>query len=367
MSYGLIVSPLFATLMVAGCASPSNAGENWRERADRTCGQRLAQPAVRGRASHDAGLWRGEWAVAGLGRDKSCPTRHRVETREGRTAETELSVFRLAADHPQIPAEASPAAQAEAEPAQPPATAPTAVERGPLPGFGETVKRDLQELPHVLWHDSKAAFANPWNLVLLGAAGGASIALRTTNADDHVAEHYDRHNTFSGDWPDTFATLGNPGTHFALAGVWYLAGQQLQDAKTYEVGRKLFSALTITGVSTMFLKVAAWDDSPNGEWGAWPSGHVSSTMAMATVLNGAYGPLVGVPMFGLTALVGIERLDDREHWLSDVIFGAALGWVVGETVFKEHRPEIFGGEVVPYVDPVNGGAGIGWLKTLGND
>ncbi|MBI4579833.1 MAG: phosphatase PAP2 family protein [Planctomycetes bacterium] len=240
-----------------------------------------------------------------------------------------------------------------------------AVERGPLPTLSETIQRDLRELPRVMWQDSKAAFGDPWNLVVLLGAGGASIALRTTNADYHIAEHYDRHNAFSGDWPDTFATLGNPAVHFALAGTWYLTGQQFQDAKTYEVGRKLFNALTITGVTTMFLKVAAWDYSPNGEWGAWPSGHVSSTMALATVLNDAYGPLVGVPMFGLTALVGVERLDDREHYLSDVVFGAVLGWVVAETVMKEHRPEIFGGQIVPYVDPMSGGAGIGWLKNLG--
>lgn len=246
-------------------------------------------------------------------------------------------------------------------------TKPAQVERGPLPTFGETVRRDFKEMPRVLWSDTKAAFGNPLNLVVLGAAGGASIALRTTNVDDHIAEHYDRHNAFSGDWPDTFATLGNPAVHFALAGVWYLAGTEFQHDKTYEVGRKMFNALAITGTTTMFLKVCAWDYSPNGEWGAWPSGHVASTMAIATVLNDAYGPLVGVPMYGLTALVGIERLDDREHYLSDVVFGAALGWVVAETVMKEHRPEIFGGEIVPYVDPVNGGAGIGWLKSLGHE
>ena len=87
---------------------------------------------------------------------------------------------------------------------------------------------------------------------------------------------------------------------------------------------------------------------------------------MATVLNDAYGPVVGVPMFGLTALVGAERLDSGEHHLSDLIFGAALGWVVAETVMKEHRPEIFGGQIVPYADPVNGTAGVAWFKSLGN-
>jgi hypothetical protein len=145
----------------------------------------------------------------------------------------------------------------------------------------------------------------------------------------------------------------------------YYVGQQMQHAKTYEVGKRMISALAITGASTMFLKVAANTESPNGEELAWPSGHVSSTMAIATVLNDAYGPLVGVPMFGLTALVGVERLDSEEHHFSDLIFGAALGWVVAETVMKEHRPEIFGGEIVPYVDPAGRHAGVAWVKPLG--
>jgi membrane-associated phospholipid phosphatase len=238
------------------------------------------------------------------------------------------------------------------------------IERGPLPGFGETVWRDIKEAPGLLWSDTKKVYGDPLNLVFLLGAGGASLALRP-EVDDDIEDYYDKHHTFKEDWRDGFGAAGNPGTHFALAGAWYLIGQQAQDAKTYEVGKRLFSALTITGMSTMLLKVSANTDSPNGEQLAWPSGHVSSTMAMATVLNDAYGPLVGVPMFGLTALVGIERLDDREHHFSDLIFGAALGWVVAETVMKEHRPEIFGGELVPYVDVAGNSAGVAWIKPLG--
>lgn len=323
--------------LVLGSSPAARAGEDWRLRSEETSRQRLQ--------------------AAAIGQPQPAAS-------EGRFVEAPR--FSLAAEIANSDEHAAGVTPAQTRPAEEngeQAAAP--IERGPLPGFRATLERDLNELPRTLWHDTKAAFGNPWNLAVLGAAGGASIALRTTNADDHVDEYYRDRHTFDGDWPDTFATLGNPGLHFALAGVWYIAGQQLQHDKTYEVGRKMFSALTITGISTMFLKVAAWDDSPNGEWGAWPSGHVSSTMAIATVLNGAYGPLVGVPMFGLTGLVAVERMDDREHWLSDVVFGAVLGWVVGETVFKEHRPEILGGEVVPYVDPVRGGAGIAWVKPLG--
>lgn len=243
-------------------------------------------------------------------------------------------------------------------------TQPAPMDRGPLPGFFDTVRRDLEEAPGLLWHDTKKVFGDPANLVFLLGAGGASAAVRYT-VDDRIEDHYDRHRSFGGDWPDTFATLGNPIVHFAAAGVWYLAGQQMQDIKTYEVGKRAFSALAISGATTLLLKAAACTDSPNGEAFAWPSGHVSSTMALATVLHNAYGPLVGVPMFGLTGLVAVQRMDYGEHHFSDVIFGAALGWVVAETIMKEHRPEVFGGEIVPYADPANGSAGVAWVKTLG--
>lgn len=271
----------------------------------------------------------------------------------------ELSLARLVADDPGAEAPVGSGAPAT----QPVGRAP--VDREPLPSFTDTVVRDIKAMPGVLWDDTVKVYTDPYNVLFLVGMGGASIALRYSGPDDTIADHYDRHHAFKEDWRDAFGALGNPATHFAMAGVWYLAGQQMQDAKTYQVGKQLFSALTVTGLSTMFLKVCTNDESPNGELLAWPSGHVSSTMAMATVLNDAYGPLVGAPMFGLTALVAVERLDDAEHWFSDVVFGAALGWVVAETIMKEHRPEVFGGDLVPYVDPMSNNAGIAWVKTLG--
>lgn len=244
------------------------------------------------------------------------------------------------------------------------ATQPAADEEaGPLPGFWETVKRDLKEAPTGLWDDTKATFGNKYNLIFLLGAGGVSAALRP-EVDDDVEDYYDDHHSFKEDWRDAFGAVGNPGTHFALAGLWYLVGQQNKDVKTYEVGKRAFGALSITGLTTMLLKVAANTSSPNGENLAWPSGHVSSSMAFATVMNDAYGPVVGVPLFGLTALVGVERLDSGEHHLSDLVFGAALGWVVAETVMKEHQPTLLGGRLTPYIDPDGGNAGLAWVKTI---
>jgi hypothetical protein len=233
---------------------------------------------------------------------------------------------------------------------------------GPLPGLWDTIKRDVRSMPGDLWDDTKKVYTSAPNLLILGLAYGGNLAVQESGVDGTVEDHLHNHDIFSGGVNDTFGALGNPGTHFALAGAWYLIGQQTQNEKTYEVGKTLFSALIINGVSTMAGQVATWDDGPNGEWGSFPSGHTSSTFCFASVMHEAYGPLVGVPLYGLGALVAIERLDDDEHYLSDVLMGAVLGTVIGHTVAGEHELKLFGGEILPYADPNTGSTGVAWVR-----
>ena len=236
------------------------------------------------------------------------------------------------------------------------------IDRGPLPGFADTVWRDVKRIHLDLWDDTKRVYWNQTNAVILLVAGGTSLALRP-EVDDDIEDYYESHHTLSEGWRDTFGVMGNPAFHFALAGAWYLAGQQIQHDKTYEVGKTLFSALIINGVSTSALKLAACTDSPNGEPFGWPSGHTSSAFTMAAVLHQSYGHLVGIPLYGVAGMVGLARLDDREHHLSDVVFGAAMGLVVGHTVASGHRPQIFGGDLIPFADPTTGAGGLAWFKT----
>jgi hypothetical protein len=234
--------------------------------------------------------------------------------------------------------------------------------RAPLPGFWDTLKRDVQSMPADLWSDTKAVYGSAPNLIILGLSYGGSLAVQETGPDNTVEDYYRHHHTFSKGTRDTFGALGNPATHFALAGAWYLLGQQRQDEKTYNVGRTLFSALIINGVSTLALQTATWDDAPNGEWGSFASGHTSSAFTLASVMHEAYGPLVGAPLYGLGVLVAIERLDDNEHYLSDVLMGGVMGLVIGHTVAGQHEFKLFGGEVLPYADPNTGSSGVAWVK-----
>lgn len=240
----------------------------------------------------------------------------------------------------------------------------------PLASFWDTVKRDVKAMPSDLWRDTKRVYANPVNLVILGGTLGGSIAIKESGVDRSVEHHFNRRNDFqpahhhmNEDWRDAFGAIGNPGTHFALAGLWYLIGQQSMDDKTYEVGKTLFSALMINGLTVMVGQAASSDRAPNGERGTLPSGHTSSSFVVASVLHQAYGHAVGAPLYALATLVAHERVEDGEHYFSDVVMGGVLGLVVGHSVASGRDPEFFGWKILPYAS-TQGGAGVAFVKTL---
>lgn len=235
---------------------------------------------------------------------------------------------------------------------------------GPKDDLLQTIGSDLYHWPESLLVDTKSTFWSLPNTIMLLTAGGTALAVRNTNVDDQIERHFKTHKTFSRDLGVTFGVLGNPATHFAITGTGYLVAASGGDEKTYEVSRTMFNALAINGLSTLALKVAANTDAPNGEDFAWPSGHVSSSMTAAAVADEAYGPWVGVPLYLLTGLIAVHRLDESEHHFSDVVFGGALGYVVGKTVARGHKPLIFDLEMTPYADVESGSAGLMLMKRL---
>jgi len=135
------------------------------------------------------------------------------------------------------------------------------------------------------------------------------------------------------------------------------------DNKTYEFSKKLVNALAINGLFTVGLKAAFRTESPNGDPWGWPSGHTSSSFALATVMAAEYGPWVGVPMFGFASYVGYERVDARNHDFSDVISGALIGVAIGQAVARRHGElHVAGFEVQPYVTADAGGMGIALVR-----
>lgn len=225
----------------------------------------------------------------------------------------------------------------------------------------DTAMADLWDLPGVAWDDAQVVAKNPTNLVILGVAGGLSI-WGEFDFDYSVDDSLRGREIITHDWTIAVGTAGSPATHFALSVALYTHGLLTDNYTTYEFGKTLTQALVLTGITTVGLKLAAWNHSPNGEMFGWPSGHTSSTITVASVVHEYYGLGAAAPLYALTGLVMYERMITGEHWASDVIFGAALGYVIGHSVAGGRQLQVMGMDVVPYTNPNDGSTGIGLVK-----
>ena len=75
-------------------------------------------------------------------------------------------------------------------------------------------------------------------------------------------------------------------------------------------------------------------DSGGGR--AFPSGHASAAFTKASVLERNLGYRKAWPTLVIAGYVATSRLSDNRHFLSDVLFGAALGMASGWTVVGRH-------------------------------
>jgi membrane-associated phospholipid phosphatase len=72
---------------------------------------------------------------------------------------------------------------------------------------------------------------------------------------------------------------------------------------------------------------------------SFPSGHTTVIFAAATVFAMEYRSQRIVPIIAYSAatLVGLSRITENQHWASDVIVGAALGFLCGRQVVNNYH------------------------------
>jgi hypothetical protein len=213
--------------------------------------------------------------------------------------------------------------------------------------FGEIVKRDLKDVPRMLWSGAKLSFGNPTNLAILAGAFGADRIVRGT-VDDDVRHHLRRHSTSLRETGDFGEITGHPGLHFAAAAAWYLASIESRDEKNHQLSKVLIEALAVNGITTQALQMSVNQHDPRGDKYGWPSGHTSSSFCVASVLHEYYGWQVGAPAYLLSGYLAATRVGDRRHNVSDVVFGTALGLVIGHSVVRGELPTIGGFTLLPY-------------------
>jgi hypothetical protein len=177
--------------------------------------------------------------------------------------------------------------------------------------------------------------------VILGIGAGA--ALLAHPADDYVNEHLAGSTAAGrffapGKWIGSVWVQGGTAVGLWVVGRYFMSHPE-GSGKTNKVshlGFDLIRAIIEAQGYTQGIKYVVRRDRPTGECCSFPSGHASTTFATASVLERHLGYRAAWPTFLIASYVGMSRLHDNRHFLSDVLFGAALGTATGWTVVGRH-------------------------------
>jgi membrane-associated phospholipid phosphatase len=106
------------------------------------------------------------------------------------------------------------------------------------------------------------------------------------------------------------------------------------------MGMDLLRAQALAEIMVEPLKFATRRLRPDGSNHlSFPSGHAAVTFATATALERHLGWEKAALAYAVASYVAASRLHDNVHYLSDVVFGAAVGTIAGRTVTEaKHGP-----------------------------
>ena len=210
---------------------------------------------------------------------------------------------------------------------------------------------ELTRLPRLFWDDAKGTLGAPaawdasqWTWAGVAVAGvlGAGLVLDRRVDEAVVRNQRPSWNRAAKDVAEVGGTGG-----LVLMGAGYLGASLLgkEEARALWVDMGMATVLA-RGVITIPLKFLAGRSRPMDGQGAghfrpfssgdaFPSGHTAQAFAMASVVAARYdNPWVGGAAYGLASLVGLARLESREHFTSDVLAGALVGAFTGRTVAR---------------------------------
>lgn len=152
--------------------------------------------------------------------------------------------------------------------------------------------------------------------------------------------------------------LGDTPAQIALSLGTYVFGRWRNQPKVAHLGMDLLQAQILTEILVEPIKFATHrlrPDASNHQ--SFPSGHAAITFAAATVIERHLGWRKAVLGYAIASYVAASRLHDNRHYLSDVVFGAAVGSIAGRTVVH-HQADYWA--LTPVAVP---GGGVALLVT----
>lgn len=174
------------------------------------------------------------------------------------------------------------------------------------------------------------------NIYVAALGGGLALGVHPFDRDFNVRlrSHYTTVNRAFA--PGKY--FGNTPVQVALSVGTFAIGRAVGNDKASHLGMDLLRAQILTESMVQPLKLAARRERPDGSnHFSFPSGHAAITFAGATVVERHLGWRQSVIGYAIASYVAASRLHDNVHYLSDVVFGAAVGTIAGRTVTQHGR------------------------------
>jgi membrane-associated phospholipid phosphatase len=208
---------------------------------------------------------------------------------------------------------------------------------------------ERQFLRNIL-RDQRAIWTSPFHLdghdgywlVPLGLGTAALIAT------DHETAEQLGDSTLRLSISRNISRIGVGYTAAGIAGGFYIVGRLAKNEKARETGILGAEALINGVIVGQALKAITRrprpiDDNGSGEFfsggSSFPSGHSITAWALAAVVANEYHKhrLVQIGAYSLATLVSMSRFTGRNHFLSDVLIGSAVGYGIGRYVYRTHH------------------------------
>ena len=207
-----------------------------------------------------------------------------------------------------------------------------------------------QDLPKNVLHDQKAIFLSPihmnresakWWLLL----GGSTAALIAT--DRMVSDAIPNEGFWHG--ASTWASrMGADYSIYPIAAAFYVGGKIGDNPRARDTARIGIEALADAEITVNILKSVTQRPRPEYQGAsvaffsggdAWPSGHSIKSWALARVVAREFPHPVIIPIlaYGLATTVGVARIGGRRHSPGDVFAGSAMGFFIGDYVYRHHH------------------------------
>jgi membrane-associated phospholipid phosphatase len=195
-----------------------------------------------------------------------------------------------------------------------------------------------------------------WEAGLVAGLGAGAMAIDQSTRNNLQEDR----TTFRNHLSDFGNAFGNKLYVFPALALGALGGKAIGSKGLTRISWHSLEATVLAGAAVEVVKTAVGRRrptiSPNDAYtfrgftledNSFPSGHTAIAFALATTLSGeTRDHWSDAGFYTLATLTGFSRVNDDKHWLSDTVFGAALGIMSARLVERWHRPLIVGPGVV---------------------